>query len=348
MQFGAQGKPPVGIILDADIGAGIDDILALAMVFGLEAKREARLVSISVSRPSLKSAAFAEAVGRFYSGAVSGAFGAVGRTLPVGLRLDGKAPEDLPVITTPLSKRNEKGEVVYAHGIAKENDTAEIPALIRNALTSQHDQNCVVVLTGPATNLADALAIPGITELISKKVRFLSMMGGAYPDGKPEFNIKANIAAAKKLFAEWPTPIIASGVEIGDALLFPASSIESDFAWAPNHPVVDAYRAYQPMPYDTPSWDLSAVLYAGRPQGNYFKLSDPGRITVLDDGRTKFAPAADGKHRYLILDPAQKENIIKAYIELASEKPAVRQPRRRPQQQQVTPPPPPRPPEAKP
>jgi len=346
MQFASQAKPPVGILFDTDIGVGIDDILALAMLFGLEGKGEVRLVSISVSRPSLKSAAFAEAVARFYSGAVSGAFGAVGRNLPVGLRLDGKPAEDLPLITTPLSKRNEKGEPVYPHGIEKANDTAEVPALLRNALTSQHDQNCIVVLTGPATNLAQALAIPGITDLISQKVRFLSVMGGAYPDGKPEFNITSDIGAAKKLFAEWPTPIVASGVEIGDALLFPASSIENDFSWAPNHPVVDAYRAYQPMPYDTPSWDLSSVLYAGRPQGNYFKLSDSGRITVLEDGRTKFTPAADGKHRYLILDPSQKDNIIKAYTELASTRPVVRQPRRRPQQQ-VTPPPPP-PPEVKP
>ena len=36
---------------------------------------------------------------------------------------------------------------------------------------------------------------------------------------------------------------------------------------------------------------------------------DPGTITVLDDGRTRFTPAADGKHRYVIVDPAQKERI---------------------------------------
>jgi inosine-uridine nucleoside N-ribohydrolase len=330
MQFAGQAKPPVGIIFDCDMGNSIDDALALALLYGLDGKNEARVVSISVSKSNLKSAAFCEAVGRFYAGAVSGAFGAFGRNLPVGLAVDGKMADDTPMLTVPLSKVNAKGEPVYPHGIHKLNDTAEVPALIRNACTAQHDENAIVVLTGPATNLAHVLDLPGAKEIIAKKVRFLSMTGGAYPDGKPEFNIKTDIAAARKLFAEWPTPIVASGVEVGQDLLYPASSIEKDFAWTPDHPVADAYRAYKPMPYDAPTGDMSAVLYAVRPKEGYFKLSDPGTISVLDDGRTKFTASADGKHRYLILDPDQKEKIVRTYTEIASAKPVPKAPRVRP------------------
>ena len=67
---------------------------------------------------------------------------------------------------------------VYSHGIEKLNDTAEPTALIRNAFTAQHDQNCIVVLAGPATNLVKVLDLPGVKDVISKKVRFLSLMGG--------------------------------------------------------------------------------------------------------------------------------------------------------------------------
>ena len=332
MQFPEQGKPPVGIIFDSDLGNRIDDTLAMALLYGLDGKREARVVSVSVTKSNLKAAAFCEAIGRFYAGAVSGAFSAVGRTLPVGLATDGKMPEDTPILTVPLAKVNAEGAPVYSHGIEKLNDTAEPTALIRNAFTAQHDQNCIVVLVGPATNLVKVLDLPGVKDVISKKVRFLSMMGGAYTGSTPEFNIKTDIAAARKLFAEWPTPIVASGYEVGESLLFPGSSIESDFSWSPAHPVVDAYRAYKPAPYDAPTWDMTAVLYAVRPEAGYFKLSEPGTISVLDDGRTKFTPSAQGKHRYLILDPAQKENIIKTYVELVSAKPVPRPPRRRPQQ----------------
>jgi inosine-uridine nucleoside N-ribohydrolase len=354
MQFPEQGKPPVGIIFDSDFGNRIDDTLALALLYGFDGKREARVVSLSLTKSNLKAAAFCEAVGRFYAGAVSGAFSAVGRTLPVGLATDGKMPEDTPLLTVPLAKVNADGAPVYSHGIEKLNDTAEPTALIRNAFTAQHDQNCIVVLAGPATNLVKVLDLPGVKEVISKKVRFLSLMGGAYPHGEPEFNIKTDISAARKLFAEWPTPIVASGYEVGEGLLFPAPSIETDFSWSAAHPVVDAYKAYRPMPYDAPTWDMTAVLYAVRPEAGYFKLSEPGTISVLSDGSTKFSASAGGKHRYLILDPAQKETIIKTYIEIASAKPVPRQPRRRQQQQekeekqQRKPPEPLKPPEVKP
>jgi inosine-uridine nucleoside N-ribohydrolase len=197
--------------------------------------------------------------------------------------------------------------------------------------------------------MAKVLDVPGARELIARKVCFLSVMGGAYPEGDPEFNIKTDIPAARKLFAEWPTPIVASGFEVGDKLLYPGSSIYSGFSWSPDHPVADAYRAQQQMPYDTPTWDMTAVLYAVRPKEGYFKLSDPGTITVSDDGRTKFTASPDGKHQYLILDPAQKERIISTFVEISSAKPVPRQRFRPPQQQQQEKKiPPPKPPEAKP
>jgi hypothetical protein len=88
---------------------------------------------------------------------------------------------------------------------------------------------------------------------------------------------------------------------------------------------------------------MSAVLYAVRPQEGYFKLSDPGVIGVLDDGRCRFHASAAGKHRYLILDPAQKERIIGVYTELASAKPVERRSRFQQQQQKKEDPKPPTP-----
>lgn len=347
MQLGGTGKPPVGIVFDSDMGDRIDSALALALLYGFEGKNEARVVSVSVSKSNLNSAAFCEAVGRFYAGPVSGSFGAFGRNLPIGLSTEGKLLEDTPILTVPLGKKNAEGAPLYPHGIHKLNDTAEVAALIRNAFTAQQDQNAIVVLDGPATNLAKVLDLRGVKDLISSKVRFLCVSGGAYPTGEAEFNIKSDAAAAKKLFAEWPTPIIAAGFEIGSQLLFPAESIEKDFAWSPAHPVVDAYRAYKPMPYDAPTWSMTAVLYAIRPKEGYFTLSPPGTISVLDDGRTKFTASPAGKHQYLILDPVQKERIIKTYTEIASAKPVPRQPRFRSLQKEL-PKDPPKQPEVKP
>src|SRR5262249_10919522 len=150
------------------------------------------------------------------------------------------------------------------------------------------------------TNLVKILDLPGVKQLVAHKVRYLAIACGAYPDGEPELNIKADIPAARKLFAEWPTPIIAAGREVGEALRYPAASIERDFAWSPAHPIVDAYRAYRPMPYDASAPAMAAVLHAIRPKEEYFRLSSAGIIAVLDDGRAKFTPSGQGQHRYLI------------------------------------------------
>jgi hypothetical protein len=159
---------------------------------------------------------------------------------------------------------------------------------------------------------------------IAAKCRQLVVAAGSFPSGAPDATIKADVAAAKKLFAEWATPIVAVGSEVGDALPYPAASIEKDFSWAPVHPVVDAYRAAKPMPYDAPASALAAVLYAVHPEDGYFKLSDPGTISVLDDGRMRFTPGAEGKHRYLIVDAAMKEKVLGVYTAMVSAPPAPR------------------------
>lgn len=330
MQF-LNVKPPVGAIYDSSLGEGIDGALAMALLYGLDGKDETRVVSISISKSNIQAAALAESIGRFYTGAVNGGFGSVSRSLPVGLSSAGKLPVSTPMLSVPLDKKNADGTPIYQHGIHQLNDTAEPAALLRNALTSQQDQNCFVVLAGPATNIVAILDLPGVKELIAHKVRYLSVSAGSFTAVTPDANVTTDVAAAKRLFAEWPTQIYATGVEIAGGVLFPAASIEKDFAWSPAHPVVDAYRAYRPMPYDAPTRDMATVLHAVRPKEGYFKLSAPGTISVLEDGRTKFSATTGGKHQYLIFDPEQRERLLKTYTEIASAKPVPRLPRfRRP------------------
>lgn len=324
MQFFGQGKPPVGIVFDSDMGNDIGGALALALLYGLDGKNEARVVSVSVSKSNLNAAALCDAIGRFYAGPVSGAFGGFGRTLPIGMSVNGKMSEDTPMLTQVLAKQNPEGELLYAHNIHKLNDTADPAPLIRNALTAQHDENALMVIAGPATNLVSALRLPGVKDLAARKLRHVAFAGG----------ISQDIAAAKKLFEECPVPIVVVGPELGAAIPYPGSSIEKDFAWSPAHPVADAYRAFHAMPYDAPAPAMAAVLYSIRPKENYFKLSEPGIFTVLDDGQTKFTPSAEGKHRQLIFDPEQKERVLKAYTEIASAKPVVK-PRFRPKKDDV-------------
>ena len=328
MQQSGRGpvRPPVGIALDGDFGGRLDSLLAVAMLNGMTAKTEARRISLSVSRPSLVSAQIADVVSGFYRVRPAGGGGGVGAISEgmIGMPAGGADGGDSSLFAPLLSKKSADGTPVYTSTVNGLVSTAESGILIRNLLLAQHDGNAAIVLAGPATGVVRILGLYRSGPQIGAKCRELVIAAGAFPAGAPDPSIKNDVAAARRLFAEWPTPIVAVGSEVGAALPYPGASIEKDFAWSPVHPIVDAYRAYKPMPYDAPAAALAAVLYAVHPNDEYFKLSGPGTITVLDDGRTQFTAGADGKHRYLIVDPAQKDRITSVYTTMVAAAPAPR------------------------
>ena len=322
-----QVRPPIGIAFDGDFGNRLDALLAVAMLNGLTAKTEARRISLSVSRPSLVSAQIADVVAAFYRGRpATGPGGGIGAASEgmIGMPEGAGAEDQKAPLAAILAKKGADGAPAYTSTVRGLVNTAESAVLIRNLLLAQHDGNAAIVLAGPATGLVRMLGLYRTGPQVSAKCRQLVVAAGAFPDGLPEPTIKADVAAARKLFAEWPTPIVAVGAEVGAALPYPGASIDRDFAWAPVHPVVDAYRAIAPAPADAPAAALAATLFAVHPETGDFKLSEPGTITVLDDGRTRFPPAADGRHRYLIADPARKEQLMAQYTALVAAPPAPR------------------------
>jgi hypothetical protein len=323
-QFRGAGKPAPGIVYDSDLGATIDSVLALALLHGFEGKTEARIAGLTIDNPNLISAQLCDVIEKFYASAITGLAATFFKGAPIGLATTGKETRGAPIATALLAKKDESGNLVYSPAVHKLTDTAVPEILIRNALTAQYDQSASVVLAGPATTLVKLLDLTGAQDLIQSKVKVLVFAGGSFTAAEPDAALLADLPAARRLFAEWPTPIVAAGREIGAALPFPGSSIETDFAYAPAHPIAAAYRAYQPMPYDAPATAMAAVLCAARPKETYFKLSEPGTIGIGNDGRAAFHASSGGKHRYLIADPSRKEEILKIYTTLASAKPVAR------------------------
>ncbi|MES1255435.1 MAG: hypothetical protein ABUS56_07505, partial [Acidobacteriota bacterium] len=311
-------------------------------------------LAVGVSSASLDAATFCDAVLRFYIGDPATQSSGNKGVLPVGMAEEGTALGQTPMLTVPLAMKKPDGQPMFARGVRDIMDTADVPLIFRNALLTQQDGDAVAVLAGPATNMVRTLALNGGRDAIAAKVGVLVMAGGAFPSGPADPRIRADVAAARRLLAEWPTPIVAVGTEVGEAVRYPGYSIDTDFAWAPAHPIAEAYRAYRAMPYDAPAQAVAAALYASNQKDSYFQLSAPGTIQVLDDGRTQFSPSDSGRHRYLIVDPAQKDRIVKAFTTLVSAKPippAPRVPRPRPGNQAAppanTPAEPPKPLEAK-
>ena len=154
----------------------------------------------------------------------------------------------------------------YTSSITRLLDTADNAVLIRNMLLAQNDGNATIVARR-AGHGARAAARPVRRAAADRGegAGSSSSPSARIPSEPPSRRSRATSPRRARLFAEWPTPIVAVGAEVGTALPYPGASIEKDFAWSPAHPVVDAYRAFKPMPYDAPAPALAAVLYAVHP-----------------------------------------------------------------------------------
>jgi inosine-uridine nucleoside N-ribohydrolase len=251
-------------------------------------------------------------------------------SVPIGVVKGGKTPEDSKYIRVPSEAAGDDGRQRYPHHLRSGKEAPEAVGLIRKTLADQPDGSAVIVVVGFSTNLARLLESPADassplagTDLAARKCRLLVMMAGMFsdPGRQKEYNVYVDLDAAKKVFAQWPTQIVASGFEIGRAIKYPASSIEHDFGYVKHHPLREAYELYQKMPYDRETWDLTAVLYAVRPDRGYFGLSPAGTIRVDDQAITQFGPSENGRHRYLTVTPEQIARVREALVQLVSQPP---------------------------
>ncbi|MEY2935322.1 MAG: hypothetical protein RL033_6071 [Pseudomonadota bacterium] len=327
-------RPSLGVALDLDLQSRPDALLAVAMLNGLTARGEAERIGVNLSRPSLASARLADVIVDFYSTLpLNAGFS------PIGMP-DGSPPvPDAPALAAVLARKNADGSSVYTSSIQRLVDTAESAVLLRNLLLGQPDGNATIVLAGPATGLVRLLDLHGARALLATKVKQLVLAAGAFPGssipgGGAEPSVASDVPAARRLLAEWPTPVLAVGAEVGEALRYPGARLVDGLSWSAAHPIVDAYRALrsgpQAVPQDSPTTALAALLAAVQPDAGYFQRSEPGMIAVLDDGRTRFTPSASGRHRYLIADPAQKERLLATYVSLVSAQPVPRPARFKP------------------
>jgi len=315
------------LIFDTDIGNDCDDVLAMGVIHALQTRGECELLAVTITKDHELAAPFVDVVNTFY-----------GRgDIPIGVCRSGVTPKAGSFNVLAATKDNGKDR--YEHDLRSGKDAPAAVDVLRKALASQKDNSVVIVQVGFSTNLANLLKSPADEysklsglELVKKKVRLLSIMAGAFKQirnnqGKlydhKEYNVVKDIPAAKTLAQDWPSPIIWSGFEIGKNLTYPHKSILRDYRYVEHHPLPEAYTLYIPPPHNRPTWDLTSVLHAVRPEHEYFDVSAPGAVHVADDGLTTFKESAGGRDRYLILREDQKGRAQEALVQLSSQPPAA-------------------------
>jgi len=293
---------PFSVIYDNDMGNDIDDAFAQVMVARAHALGKTKLILSLSSNTNPWSVAANDALNRYcgvndcalaiYGGTVKYATDAsdIARTMAGGKLLDG---------------------TLVADGVSA----------LRKILSEADDHSVRIVATGFASNLAgllstaanhrdDGIALSG-RELAQRKVQFVSVMACDFsvmhtrlkPYG--EFNVNGDVPAMQKLMEDWPTEIIVSDFLIG--LLVPVIWDRLKNQLSAKHPLLLGYRQYfdqgKGLPMgNRPSWDQTSMLYALEPDANHFGLSDPGEVTIREDGVSIFVPCEKGRRRHLLLD----------------------------------------------
>jgi len=320
-QIKNNGDSTTKIIFETDMGNDIDDALALDMLYKYQDAGDIELLGIMTNKNSEYSAAFIDQMNNWYGYP----------EIPVGIVRNGADSENDAVNYTMLVAlmKDEQGAPQFSQTESYPQSLMDAHTLYRKLLAEQPDHSVTVISVGFSTNLARLLEsrpdnyspLTG-KELVSKKVKLLSMMAGCFnKEDQPEYNVVKDIPAAKKVFDEWPTTLVASPFEVGIQINYPGQSIEQDFKWASLHPMVEAYKKYLEMPYDRPTWDLTSVLYAVE-GSSFFDRSEAGKIRINEKGNSSFVADKLGDRYYLSVDSLQAEMIRHHFIKIITRPPA--------------------------
>ncbi len=312
----AEGDSPLPVIFETDLGNDVDDALALDLLYKYQDAGKIRLLAVNLNKNGEAPAEFADIMNTWYGYP----------DIPIGIIRDGAECENDAAVNyakAVVELKDAEGKPLFARSHPGYSDYPEAVTLYRKLLAAEPDHSVVIASVGFSTNLirlletdADGYSPLNGKELVAQKVKLLVTMAGCINNPKThEYNVKKDIPAAKVIFEEWPTPVVTSPFEVGVQVRYPATSIEKDFTWAPQHPTVEAYKAYLPMPYDRPTWDPTAVLYAVE-GGGWFTVSAPGRIEVTEEGSTLFTEDPAGTRRYLAVTDEQAKAILQHFIEI--------------------------------
>ncbi len=296
---------PVPLIVDTDMFSDADDAGALATAFALQLRGEAKVIAVAVNtrtdRPAVATNSWkcVAAIDNFYGFP----------DVPIGTHMPNNGTEvNIPDFVGPCAK--------LAPTSTPAPDTAV--NVYRRALASQADGSVVVVSIGYLGNLADLLNSPPDAisplsgrDLVAQKVNRLVVMGGGYPS-MTENNLAGDPAAAADVSANWPTKIVWSGYEVGDAV-HTGETISSTHP--PSSPVRVAYEAYSGPGNWIPSYDLTAVYHAVRPTDPVLSEVGPGTNAIDGSGGNVFTMGSGNQYYLSLSDPTALDGSIEALLD---------------------------------
>lgn len=314
-------KGQMRVIFETDMGNDIDDALALDMLYKYHRQGRVNLMAVMLNKEGEYPCQYIDIMNTWYGFP----------RIPIGVIHNGADTHDVGMKYPEAVARmvDGQGRSIYRRSIKDYSSLPDAEVLYRKLLAKAPDHSVTIVSVGFSTNLArlldtkaDKYSPLSGKELVARKVsRLVTMAGNLEDSNYVEYNILNDIPSARRVFTEWPTPVVTSGFEVGRDIHFQGSCIKNDFGWAKHHPMVDGYWNYRQGMYDNSTWDLTAVLYAVEGE-TMFGLSPSGLLNVDEKGRMSFTPSPDGNRRYMTIDEHQRQRIKEYFVRLITTPPS--------------------------
>jgi inosine-uridine nucleoside N-ribohydrolase len=276
-----------GLVIDTDILGDVDDVGAIAIANAMADNGETELLAIVANTHSRYSAPCAGVLIQFY-----------GRpSVPLGA---------IKPVTDDVGSYDQLLVNMFPSPLTDGNSAPDAVATYRKVLAAQPPQSVSIASIGFLTNLSALLQsdsdgsspLDG-RSLVAQAVARLVVMGGGYPNGQEyNYNFYNDPTSAAYVVANWPTPIVFSGSEVGTTII---SGNTLDTSVPANNPVRVAYDAYVGSGAGRSSWDLTAVLYAVRGGGGLFVESGQGGgNSIAANGSNAWQGSGSGNQSYLV------------------------------------------------
>ncbi len=197
------------ILLDTDFGGDADDLGALAILHNLYNEHKCDIVGIMCYNVDKDAIAAIDAVNQYYGSS----------NISLGIRNRTYHPNPKGYCTILAT--------TFAHTLTND-DVPLCTDQYRKILSNSPDSSIVLVTLGPLDNIKDLICskpdknsqLTGI-ELMAKKIKFISMMGGGYPQIDSEWNFWGNNAGIARYVIEQLSgriPITIVGYEVGQGV----------------------------------------------------------------------------------------------------------------------------------
>lgn len=295
-------QAPVKVILDTDIDSDVDDVGALAMLHTFADNKSVEILGVIVTSEDKYAPMCTDAINHYF-----------GRPdIPVGA-LKGVPLRDNSKYTRQLSQE-------FPHRLSSYEEAEDATALYRRLLASQPDASVVIITIGHLTSLRNLIeskpdqhsALSGL-DLIKRKVKLWSCMGGMYPEGKEANFYRPDPASTKASVEKWPVQVVFAGWEVGDKIITGGAFLQK--ALSNKSPVWRAYQLYNNFE-GRQSWDQASVLYAVSTSNDYWDLKKDGHLVVAKDGSNKWVSGAKGRQAYLVekMPPVEVAKVIDALM----------------------------------